>query len=257
MALRVVLADDNFLVRQGTAALLAEVDGVEVVDVAEEPAGLLAAVATHAPDAVLTDLRMPPTFSQEGIEAAKEIRRRHPGTGVVVLSQYVEPDDVVDLLSDGVAGLGYLLKERVARVEELVAALHQVVGGGSALDPQVVEALLARRTADNHSSRSGPRMAAIFSGDPSPFWIDWITVAGPSSERQDSAAASTSKALVATTTRSQTPIPSVVVAIEASRIVWSPLAPWTRRPLVLTASTCSGHRQTPCTSWPASCMSPA
>src|SRR4051812_18618521 len=101
MALRVVLADDNFLVRQGTAALLLdEVDEVEVVDLAEEPAGLLAAVAAHAPDAVLTDLRMPPTFRQEGIEAAKEIRRRHPGTGVVVLSQYVEPDDVVDLLSD-------------------------------------------------------------------------------------------------------------------------------------------------------------
>ena len=151
MALRVVLADDNFLVRQGTAALLDEVDEVEVVDVAEDPTGLLAAVAAHAPDAVLTDLRMPPTFRQEGIEAAKEIRRLHPGTGVVVLAQYVEPDDVVDLLSDGVAGLGYLLKERVARVEELVAALHQVVGGGSALDPQVVEALVARRSADGHS----------------------------------------------------------------------------------------------------------
>jgi DNA-binding NarL/FixJ family response regulator len=151
MALRVVLADDNFLVRQGTAALLAEVDDVEVVDVAAEPTGLLAAVAAHAPDAVLTDLRMPPTFRQEGIEAAKEIRRRHPGTGVVVLSQYVEPEDVVDLLSDGVAGLGYLLKERVARVEELVGALHQVVAGGSALDPQVVEALVARRTADDRS----------------------------------------------------------------------------------------------------------
>ena len=147
MALRVVLADDNFLVRQGTAALLDEVDEVEVVGVAEEPTGLLAAVAEHGPDAVLTDLRMPPTFRQEGIEAAKEIRRRHPGIGVVVLSQYVEPDDVVDLLSEGATGLGYLLKERVARVEELVAALHQVVAGGSALDPQVVEALLARRTA--------------------------------------------------------------------------------------------------------------
>lgn len=151
MALRVVLADDNFLVRQGTAALLDEVDEVEVVDVAEDPTGLLAAVAAHAPDAVLTDLRMPPTFRQEGIEAAKEIRRLHPGTGVVVLSQYVEPDDVVDLLSDGVAGLGYLLKERVARVEELVTALRQVVGGGSALDPQVVEALVARRSAGDHS----------------------------------------------------------------------------------------------------------
>ena len=155
MALRVVLADDNFLVRQGTAALLDELDEVEVVGVAEEPTGLLAAVAEHTPDAVLTDLRMPPTFQQEGIEAAKEIRRRHPGTGVVVLSQYVEPDDVVDLLSEGVAGLGYLLKERVARVEELVTALHQVVGGGSALDPQVVEALLARRTAENHSPLAG------------------------------------------------------------------------------------------------------
>jgi DNA-binding NarL/FixJ family response regulator len=149
--LRIVLADDNFLVRQGTAALLAEVDGLEVVEVTEDPAGLLAAVATHGPDAVLTDLRMPPTFTAEGIEAAKMIRRRHPGTGVVVLSQYVDPDDVLDLLSEGVAGLGYLLKERVARVEELVAALHAVVGGGSALDPQVVEALVARRTAEDRS----------------------------------------------------------------------------------------------------------
>ena len=149
--LRIVLADDNFLVRQGTAALLAEVDDVEVVALAGDPRALLAAVAEHVPDAVLTDLRMPPSFGSEGIEAAKEIRRRNPGTGVVVLSQYVDPDDVVDLLSEGVAGLGYLLKERVARVEELVAALRAVVGGGSALDPQVVEALVARRTAEDRS----------------------------------------------------------------------------------------------------------
>ncbi len=153
--LRVVLADDNYLVRQGTAALLAEVDGVEVVDASEDGDGLLAAVAEHRPDAVLTDLRMPPTFRAEGIEAAKRIRRRHPGTGVVVLSQYVDPDDVVDLLSEGVAGLGYLLKERVARVEELVAALRSVAGGGSALDPQVVEALVARRTAEDRSPLAG------------------------------------------------------------------------------------------------------
>ncbi len=153
--LRVVLADDNYLVRQGTAALLAEVDGVEVVDASEDGDGLLAAVAEHRPDAVLTDLRMPPTFRAEGIEAAKRIRRRHPGTGVVVLSQYVDPDDVVDLLSEGVAGLGYLLKERVARVEELVAALQAVAVGGSALDPQVVEALVARRTAEDRSPLAG------------------------------------------------------------------------------------------------------
>lgn len=150
MALRVVFADDNFLVRQGTAALLTEV-GVEVVAVAEDPAGLLAAVAEHAPDAVLTDMRMPPTFTTEGLDAARTIRSRHPRTGVVVLSQFVEPDDVVALLSDGVTGLGYLLKERVARVEELVGALHTVSDGGSALDPQVVEALVARRTAEINS----------------------------------------------------------------------------------------------------------
>jgi DNA-binding NarL/FixJ family response regulator len=147
MALRVVFADDNFLVRQGTAALLTEV-GVEVVAVAEEPDGLLAAVAEHAPDAVLTDMRMPPTFTTEGLEAARLIRSRHPRTGVVVLSQFVEPEDVVALLSGGVSGLGYLLKERVARVEELVGALRTVSDGGSALDPQVVEALVARRTAE-------------------------------------------------------------------------------------------------------------
>ena len=151
MPLRVALADDNFLVRQGTAALLAEVEDVEVVAVAEDTASLLRAVADEAPDAVLTDLRMPPTYSIEGLEAARQIRRRHPDTGVVVLSQYIEPEDVIELLRDGVAGLGYLLKERVARVEELVAALRTVSGGGSALDPRVVEVLVAQRTAASRS----------------------------------------------------------------------------------------------------------
>jgi DNA-binding NarL/FixJ family response regulator len=145
MVLRVVLADDNFLVRQGTAALLGEADGVEVVALAQDGAELMALVAAHVPDAVLTDIRMPPTFTDEGLRAARAIRRDHPGTGVLVLSQYVEPADVLELLSDGVAGLGYLLKERIGRVDELVAALHAVHGGGSALDPLVVEALVVRR----------------------------------------------------------------------------------------------------------------
>jgi len=149
--LRVVLAEDNFLVRQGTAALLGECEDVEVVALARDGAELLALVAAAAPDVVLTDLRMPPTFTDEGLRAAKQIRREHPATGVVVLSQYVEPADVVELLSDGVAGLGYLLKERVARVEELVGALQAVRGGGSALDPQVVEALVLRRAAADRS----------------------------------------------------------------------------------------------------------
>jgi DNA-binding NarL/FixJ family response regulator len=146
MALRVVFAEDNFLVRQGTAALLGELDEVELVAVVEDPGSLLAAVAEHEPDAVLTDIRMPPTFTTEGIEAAKQIRAEHPGTGVVVLSQYVEDDYAFDLLQDGVAGLGYLLKERVSEVEELLRALHEVARGGSALDPKVVEGLLARQS---------------------------------------------------------------------------------------------------------------
>ncbi|MEJ7630700.1 MAG: response regulator transcription factor [Nocardioidaceae bacterium] len=112
---------------------------------------LLRAVAATAPDAVLTDVRMPPTWTDEGLRAAKQIRREHPDTGVVVLSQYAEPADIMELLSDGVAGLGYLLKERIAHVEGLVAVLRSVCRGGSALDPQVMEALVVRRTAQDRS----------------------------------------------------------------------------------------------------------
>jgi DNA-binding NarL/FixJ family response regulator len=151
MPVRVVFADDNYLVRQGVAALLAESGEVDVIALAHDSASLLATVAKTEPDAVLTDLRMPPSWTTEGLSAAKQIRREHPGTGVVVLSQYVEPSDVVDLLSDGVAGLGYLLKERVSAVDDLVSALQSVARGGSALDPMVVEALVARRAAQDRS----------------------------------------------------------------------------------------------------------
>src|SRR4051812_25037938 len=148
MTVRVVFADDNYLVREGVAGLLAETDDVDLVETAADTDALMRAVALHRPDAVLTDIRMPPTFSTEGIEAAKRIRAEYPGTGVVVLSQYVEEDYALDLLSDGVAGLGYLLKERVSDLQELVRALGEVARGGSALDPKVVEALLARRTSE-------------------------------------------------------------------------------------------------------------
>jgi DNA-binding NarL/FixJ family response regulator len=148
MALRVVFADDNYLVREGVAALLAEVDGIDLVDVVADPELLLTSVAAHSPDAVLTDIRMPPTHTDEGIVAAKRIRADHPETGVVVLSQYVEEDYAFDLLSDGVAGMGYLLKERVSDLDELVRALTAVARGESALDPLVVEALLARRAGE-------------------------------------------------------------------------------------------------------------
>ncbi len=155
MALRVVLADDNYLVRAGIAALLAEVDELELVDSVADPQSLLKSVREHQPDAVLTDIRMPPTHTTEGIDAAKQIRAEHPSTGVVVLSQYVEEEYAMALLADGVDGLGYLLKERVSDVEELVRALTDVARGGSALDSKVVEGLMMRKSAEASSPLRG------------------------------------------------------------------------------------------------------
>src|SRR3954451_19990573 len=155
MVLRLVFADDNFLVREGISALLTEAGEIDLIETVVDPAGLLRAVAEHRPDAVLTDIRMPPTFTTEGIDAAKRIRAEHPSTGVVVLSQYVEEDYAFDLLSDGVAGLGYLLKERVSQLDDLVRALHDVARGGSALDPKVVEGLMARKAGDAGSPLPG------------------------------------------------------------------------------------------------------
>jgi DNA-binding NarL/FixJ family response regulator len=155
MALRVVFADDNYLVREGVAALLAEVDEIELIETVADPHSLLKSVAEHRPEAVLTDIRMPPTHTTEGIDAAKQIRADYPDTGVVVLSQYVEEDYAFELLSDGVEGLGYLLKERVSQVDDLVRALHDVARGGSALDPKVVEGLLARKSTQSSSPLLG------------------------------------------------------------------------------------------------------
>jgi DNA-binding NarL/FixJ family response regulator len=132
-------------------ALLHEADDVDVVGTAATYDELLTAVETAAPDAVLTDIRMPPTGTDEGIRAAKQIRARHPATGVVVLSQYADELYVYELLKDGAAGLGYLLKERVADVDELVRALQEVSRGGSVLDPKVVEALVAAKDRMAHS----------------------------------------------------------------------------------------------------------
>ena len=155
MTVRVVFADDNYLVREGVAGLLTETAEIDLVETVADPEALHRAVATHLPDAVLTDIRMPPTFTTEGIDAAKRIRAEFPETGVVVLSQYVEEDYAFELLSDGVAGLGYLLKERVAQVDDLVRALYDVSRGGSALDPKVVEGLLARKTRETSSALLG------------------------------------------------------------------------------------------------------
>jgi DNA-binding NarL/FixJ family response regulator len=149
--LRVVFAEDNYLVREGTAALLSEVPGVELVAAVADLDTLLAAVEEHLPDAVLTDIRMPPGLATEGIEAALRIRAEHPAIGVVVLSQFAEEEYAYELLKNGAEGLGYLLKERVADVDELVHALEEVSKGSSVLDPKVVEALVARRNRAAHS----------------------------------------------------------------------------------------------------------
>ena len=155
MTVRVVFADDNYLVREGVAALLAETAEIDLAESVGDPEALHRAVALHRPDAVLTDIRMPPTFTTEGIDAAKRIRAEFPDTGVVVLSQYVDDDYAFQLLSEGVEGLGYLLKERVSEVDDLVRALHDVARGGSALDAKVVEGLLARKNQQASSALKG------------------------------------------------------------------------------------------------------
>ena len=151
MPLRVVFAEDNYLVREGTAALLATVEDVELVAAVSDLQSLLDAVEAEKPQAVLTDIRMPPTNTTEGIDAAKRIRSEHPETGVVVLSQFAEDEYAYELLKDGAEGLGYLLKERVADLDEVVRALHEVSRGGSVLDPKVVEGLVARKQKLAHS----------------------------------------------------------------------------------------------------------
>ena len=132
--------------REGITALLDEADDYELVASCEDADELLAAVAEHSPDVVLTDIRMPPTQTDEGIRAALAIRESHPDTGVVVLSNYAEPEYALRLFEHGSAGLAYLLKERVGDLEHLAKAIEEVANGGSVIDPKVVDALVAART---------------------------------------------------------------------------------------------------------------
>ena len=148
---RVVFAEDNYLVREGTAALLNSSDEVDLIGTASALDELLKAVEELKPDVVLTDIRMPPTNTTEGIDAARGIRADHPDIGVVVLSQFAEEEYAYELLKDGAAGLGYLLKERVSNLDELVRALNEVAKGGSVLDPKVVEALVSAKDRMAHS----------------------------------------------------------------------------------------------------------
>jgi DNA-binding NarL/FixJ family response regulator len=143
--LRVVIAEDHYLVREGTRRLLQAGPDIDVVAAVADAESLLTAVADLDPDAVLTDIRMPPSHHMEGIQAAHRIRAEHPSTGVVVLSQHADEAYAFTLLQHGTAGLGYLLKERVLDRDELVAALRETAAGRSVLDPLVVDVLVHRR----------------------------------------------------------------------------------------------------------------
>lgn len=143
---RLVLADDHYLVREGTRSLLEDTGRVDVVATATDADELQIAVEQHHPDVVVTDIRMPPTHSLEGIQAALTIRRSSPDIGVIALSQYVDGGYALELFKEGTGGLGYLLKERVGDLDELLAAIETVAAGGSTIDPRVVEALVESRS---------------------------------------------------------------------------------------------------------------
>jgi DNA-binding NarL/FixJ family response regulator len=141
---RVVLADDTMLLREGVALLLREA-GFDVVGQAGDADELVDAVAAHAPDVAIVDLRMPPTHTDEGLQAALRIRAAHPGVGVLVLSNHADVGLAMKLLESGAEGIGYMLKDRVADLEDIADAIRRVAAGGSALDPTIVSQLLDRR----------------------------------------------------------------------------------------------------------------
>ncbi|MEU9829313.1 response regulator transcription factor [Micromonospora chersina] len=154
--MRIVIAEDDALLREGLALLL-RAEGLDVVAITDSPTTFLAAVDEFRPDVAIVDVRMPPTHTNEGIVAAVEARRRRPDLAVLVLSAYVEQAFATDLLAGGAVRLGYLLKERVGRVEEFLTALHRVADGGTAIDPEVVGQLFARSRPDSTLSRLSGR----------------------------------------------------------------------------------------------------
>ncbi len=154
--MRIVVAEDNALLREGLVALVRE-RGIDVVAQADDGPGLLRVVNAHKPDLAIVDVRLPPTFTDEGVRAAIEVRKRHPGTGILILSQYVEPVYTAELLAGGAAGCGYLLKERVGDVKAFVSAIERVAAGGTALDTEVVSELFRSRA----ETAGGGALAAL------------------------------------------------------------------------------------------------
>ena len=154
--LRVVVADDSVLLREGVKRIL-EDGGFDVVGQSGTAGDLMLKVRSYEPDLAIVDIRMPPTHSDEGLRAAQEIRERHPGTAVLVLSQYVESGYALELLADSAEGVGYLLKDRVADVRDFTSAVRRVAAGGTALDPEVVSRLVGRRRGTGPLDELSPR----------------------------------------------------------------------------------------------------
>lgn len=161
---RLLIAEDDYLVREGARAVLDAHPRVSVVAVAAEPGEVVDLLASVEIDVVLLDIRMPPTYTTEGIELAHQLRRQRPELGIVVLSQHADPEYAIELLGDGSEGVAYLLKERLGDAERLVQAIEQVREGGSALDPQIVQALLEaqrRRSASNLAGLTGRELEVL------------------------------------------------------------------------------------------------
>jgi DNA-binding NarL/FixJ family response regulator len=184
--MRVVLAEDNALLRDGIGLVLSEY-GVDVVAAVDNADDLLAAVAAHGPDLAIVDVRMPPGHTDEGVRAAIDIRTHHPGTAVLVFSQWVETDYARQLLTEQPAGIGYLLKDRIVGTEQFVDAARRVASGGTALDPEVVRQLLARPALDQGLSRLSRRerdiLGRIAEGRSNPAIADELHLAVRSVEK--------------------------------------------------------------------------
>lgn len=161
--LRILLVDDSVLLREGIASLLDEFDDIEVVGQAGDAVALVATVTATEPDLVLLDIRMPPTHTIEGIEAATELRRVHPSVGVVVMSQYIEPDAAAELLSGTDGHFGYLLKDRITDVDSFADTLRRVAAGETAIDPELVRRLVRRQRLGNPIDRLSAREREVLS----------------------------------------------------------------------------------------------